>query len=178
MNEQKEMVSKLQRTIKDARGRSVTQLDPVTLHLLRRHDVIEAEPLAQLAGAVGSGLTRLTRFLLVLGAICALPGVTAFAVHLIKVLKTGGMVWPLPKWLFLANLWVVPFVLWMSACQLRSRRIRSVMLKHRRCPHCGYDLRLLPIDPEDGATVCPECGCAWRLASEPATTEPNGSDRT
>jgi hypothetical protein len=37
------------------------------------------------------------------------------------------------------------------------------MLKHRRCPHCGYDLRLLPIDSNDGATVCPECGCAWSL---------------
>jgi transcription initiation factor TFIIIB Brf1 subunit/transcription initiation factor TFIIB len=37
------------------------------------------------------------------------------------------------------------------------------MLKHLRCPHCGYDLRGLAADPEDGATVCPECGCAWRL---------------
>ena len=24
-------------------------------------------------------------------------------------------------------------------------------------------LRLLPTDPADGATVCPECGCAWKL---------------
>jgi transcription initiation factor TFIIIB Brf1 subunit/transcription initiation factor TFIIB len=40
------------------------------------------------------------------------------------------------------------------------------MLKHRRCPHCGYDIRGLPVDPQDGATVCPECGCAWELPSE------------
>jgi transcription initiation factor TFIIIB Brf1 subunit/transcription initiation factor TFIIB len=37
------------------------------------------------------------------------------------------------------------------------------MLEHRRCPHCGYDLRMLPTDPDDGSTVCPECGCAWGL---------------
>jgi hypothetical protein len=37
------------------------------------------------------------------------------------------------------------------------------MLKFRRCPHCGYDLRLLPADPADSATVCPECGCAWLI---------------
>ena len=40
------------------------------------------------------------------------------------------------------------------------------MLQHRRCPHCGYDLRLLPDDCSDGATVCPECGCAWKLVGE------------
>ena len=33
-----------------------------------------------------------------------------------------------------------------------------------RCPHCGYDLRELPGDPDDGATVCPGCGCAWKLS--------------
>ena len=29
--------------------------------------------------------------------------------------------------------------------------------------NAGYDLRQLPVDPEDRATVCPECGCAWIL---------------
>ena len=33
------------------------------------------------------------------------------------------------------------------------------------CPNCGYDLRLLPVDSVDGATVCPECGRAWKLES-------------
>jgi hypothetical protein len=41
------------------------------------------------------------------------------------------------------------------------------MLKHRRCPHCGYDLSNLPTDPEDGVTGCPECGCAWMLEEKP-----------
>jgi hypothetical protein len=37
------------------------------------------------------------------------------------------------------------------------------MIRFRRCPHCGYSLQGLPVDPADGATVCPECACAWRL---------------
>ena len=28
------------------------------------------------------------------------------------------------------------------------------------------DLRMLPVDPKDGVTVCPECGCAWRLEGD------------
>ncbi len=31
------------------------------------------------------------------------------------------------------------------------------------CASCGYDLRMLPADPVDGVTVCPECGCRWKL---------------
>ncbi|MHC4130085.1 MAG: hypothetical protein ACYSUA_18360 [Planctomycetota bacterium] len=42
-------------------------------------------------------------------------------------------------------------------------RVSAVLIKFRRCPHCGYSLRGLPVDPADGATVCPECACAWRL---------------
>ena len=45
-------------------------------------------------------------------------------------------------------------------------RVVSVMLKHLRCPHCGYDIRGLHVDPQDGCTVCPECGCAWELSNE------------
>ncbi len=32
----------------------------------------------------------------------------------------------------------------------------------RRCASCGYDLSGLKAE-EDGCTVCPECGAAWRL---------------
>ncbi len=148
----------------DARGRSVSMLAPYRLHLLRRHDVIPKEPLARIASALGSGLTRPARIFLIIGFVCCVPGIITFSVHLVRMFQAGGIVWPLPKSLFLANLWVIPFVLWISAGYGRSRRVRQVMLQHRRCPHCGYDLRLLPVSPEDGATVCPECGYAWRLA--------------
>ena len=55
-----------------------------------------------------------------------------------------------------------------SARRARFRRVCDVMLKHLRCPHCGYDLRLLPVDPADSATVCPECGCGGQLKGEAA----------
>ena len=55
----------------------------------------------------------------------------------------------------------------------RLGHIARAMLQYRRCPHCGYNLRLLPVDPADGATVCPECGCAWLLedADDPDAAE-------
>ena len=47
-----------------------------------------------------------------------------------------------------------------------------VMLAQRRCPHCGYDLRLLPVDPEDAATIRPECGSAWKLGYQTSRRRP------
>ena len=61
---------------------------------------------------------------------------------------------------------VVAYLKLRKARQARNQRIHLIMLKHRHCPHCGYDIRGLPTDSEDGATVCPECGCAWRLDGE------------
>ncbi|MHC4770006.1 MAG: hypothetical protein ACYTEI_15050, partial [Planctomycetota bacterium] len=60
---------------------------------------------------------------------------------------------------------VIAFVPWMVVHKRRSRRgrVSALMIKHRRCPHCGYSVQGLPVDPADGATVCPECACAWRL---------------
>jgi hypothetical protein len=52
---------------------------------------------------------------------------------------------------------------WIAARQARFKKLRGVMLLHRRCPHCGYNLFGLRPAPEDYATVCPECGCAWVL---------------
>lgn len=37
-----------------------------------------------------------------------------------------------------------------------------LLLKHRRCASCAYDLAGTPMQP-DNCTVCPECGAAWRL---------------
>jgi hypothetical protein len=56
-----------------------------------------------------------------------------------------------------------PLLVFLLARAKYVSRVASVMLEHRRCPHCGYDLHGLGIDEADGCTVCPECGCAWRL---------------
>jgi len=43
-----------------------------------------------------------------------------------------------------------------------------VSLEHDCCPSCGYELTGLPLDKEinDGCTICPECGAAWRRVNE------------
>ena len=52
---------------------------------------------------------------------------------------------------------------WMEGKNAMRMRSLRVLLAHRRCAHCGYDLSRSERDPADGATVCPECGCAWNL---------------
>jgi hypothetical protein len=148
---------------KDARGKPVTLLDPYLLHKLRRHDVIPAAPLAEIARDIGSGWARAGRLIFTF----VWPVVLA-CLAVAHVFKWGGGFTVHPRelrlWLVLLACFVFNFVLvWFFSRSGRLERVCKVMLKHLRCPHCGYDLRLLPSDPADGATVCPECGCAWKL---------------
>jgi len=152
--------------IRDARGRKVTQLDPVMMHLLHRHDAIEAEALRAIAEDVGPAYTRASRIatwtLFILGA----AGVVALLVR--AYLFRGGLD-TVGKILTAVNiicLALVVFGLWAGARKLRFGRVRRIMLAHRRCPHCGYDLNGLPGDEKHGATVCPECGCAWKVKEQ------------
>jgi hypothetical protein len=150
---------------RDARGRSVSMLDPYTLHVFRRHDVIPAGPLGAIASEVGSGLSPKARKLAIFFTIGWGLCVLVFLVSCVDMLVNGD-----PRGffsmsrVFLIQVWFWPLMVWIGTKRARFNRIRGAMLSHRRCPHCGYDLRLLPVDPTDGATVCPECGCAWKLA--------------
>ena len=47
--------------------------------------------------------------------------------------------------------------------RIRRRHITKALLERRRCAHCGYNLKGLESTAEEGATVCPECACAWKL---------------
>ncbi|MFQ5414108.1 MAG: hypothetical protein ACE5E6_06580 [Phycisphaerae bacterium] len=55
-------------------------------------------------------------------------------------------------------------VLWAFGKTIR-RILWRLLMDHGIpcCGSCGYDLRLLPTDRVDGVTVCPECGCGWKL---------------
>ena len=164
--------------IRDARGRPVTLLDPYTLNLLRRHDVIPSDTLASIADEVGFGLPRWQRR----GYIACVLAFSACIVFLViwKIVRRSGVdaleyvLWP-------TNLAVFAFgavKFWQSARRARAGHVCAIMLKHLRCPHCGYDIRGLPTDRKDGATVCPECGCAWRLDDSPnAKDDDHGKDR-
>lgn len=68
---------------------------------------------------------------------------------------------------------VWPGIVWGGMKPSRHGKVAAAMLKHLRCPHCGYDIRGLPTDPGDGATICPECGCAWRLSESDVSDAPS-----
>ena len=168
------------RRIRDARGRSVRTLDPLRLHLLGRGDVIDAEALERIAEEIepgARGRRRLTRIvllvflpavvLLTFGGIALdiwIEGEAAWD-DLVSTLTNPAMIGPAVACLF-SGVYLPLF----ASQQARSRRTIAAMLKHRVCPHCGYGLAGVPVDPSDGATVCPECACAWRL-DERQTTE-------
>jgi hypothetical protein len=146
--------------VTDARQRRVTQLDPVGMHLLRRHNVIPAHVLRTIAAEPGLAVTTWERATLAFGI--ALPLLVAgLFIHAIVTGDFAGG--PLARSAAFAYFSFVPLVIWYGLKAARFGKIAAAMLKHRRCPHCGYDLGGLEPDDADGATVCPECGCAWHM---------------
>jgi len=124
------------------------------------------EVVRAMAEQIGFGLTKAVRALFWLSAICLAFFIVATAVdigHCIIARGGAGLGEFVGRVGAFATVWAVPLVLWAMGRSVRSGRITDVMLDHRRCPHCGYDMRDLPVDPADGATICPECGCAWKL---------------
>ncbi|MHC4826042.1 MAG: hypothetical protein ACYTEY_05735 [Planctomycetota bacterium] len=154
--------------IHDARGREVSQLDLMKLHLLRRPGAIESDVLDRMVEELEPGAAKIRPYLMILLGVGVVLGLAAF---LVSVMMEGPGAWQdltdtvTNPAIFAPNLLVLLFVPWMFVHQRRTRRgrVSAVMIKHRRCPHCGYSLKGLPVDPSDGATVCPECACAWRL---------------
>jgi len=151
--------------VADARGRKVTQIDPVAMHLLRRYDVIEADDLCRIATDIDSSELKKRRRFALFAPIMVMIALGGFFGYFYVFGRWRG--WD-PVLIMAVCLYVSwPFVAlyrgFRKARRARWERICGAMLKHLRCPHCGYDIRGLPVDPEDGATVCPECGCAWRL---------------
>jgi hypothetical protein len=157
---------------RDARGRPIKLLDPMPLYVLGRHDVIDAPTLERIAEAlepgVGGGRRRWllsvvlgVGVLLLIGIAIAIEGrpawsdlVSMLTNPAILVVLVGGVVAPI-----------------FTARRERLRRVRHIMLEHHRCPHCGYALDGLPC-ADDRTTVCPECGCAWRLDAPLARAAP------
>jgi hypothetical protein len=164
-------MSILRHRIEDARGRKVTQLDPIAMHLLRRHALVPAEELREIAEETDRRWTKWGHVIILgyaVGLLLAWGGMSYYMLF-VSTSRRLDMVTILfyalqPVFLFGGFL-----MGWLIGARERFPRIRLVMLKHRRCPHCGYNLRGLPPCPDDDATACPECGCAWRLA-EPEVT--------
>ena len=149
--------------IKDARGRKVTQLDPVAIYLLRQHHIIDADVLRAIAHEKGGRITRGERVSLILGVV-GVPWVAGLIVQSLIVGDFDNA--PLARTSSLLMFCRLAGMYWVSAKQARFGNVAAAMLKHSRCPHRGYDLRMLSVAPSDGAIVCLECGCAWILEGE------------
>ena len=155
--------------VKDAQGRVVSQLDPVMMHLLHRHDTIPRDALQELAHAIGIKITRATRLAFWGGLACLVVCTIALTIMLIR-LNAGviGVRQFVRGLIPFMGSWIGPFMFWATTRSARHQRITQVMHQCLRCPHCGYDIRGLPTEPDDGATICPDCGCAWRLEKSSA----------
>ena len=69
-------------TTRDARGRRATLLDPVAMHLLREHNVIDAETLRTIANEDGLKMHWVERASLVVGILGALAVISLFTIAL------------------------------------------------------------------------------------------------
>lgn len=153
--------ARLAGTIADARGRRVTPVDPIALYLLHQPGVVDADTLRSIVNEPGIRVTVGQRIALAAGLIGATLVIALFTFEFL----TGGLRDAVTaKSAGLMYLCSLPWIVWYGIKRRRFGHIAVTMLRHCRCPHCGYDLRKLPVDDADGATVCPECGCAWRLA--------------
>jgi len=164
--------------IRDARGRAVAQLDPVKLHLLGQRSVIPADALRSMADQILPGLRR-QRVLQLLSL--ALGFVLIFGGNIVyfRYYSTWKGFDPVNVSIYVVQLVVIlsgPILAFSIARAQYMSRVASVMLKQRHCPHCGYDIRDLPADPKDGATVCPECGSAWKLEHSTVGNRVNRGD--
>jgi hypothetical protein len=124
--------------VKDARGRVVSQLDPVTMHLLHRPDVIPPDVLREMARQVGIGMTRAMRVVFWAGVVSLFSLGFALIVQTTRLhegtIRPGRFVQSLLPY---CGVWVAPWAFWMGTRNVRLQRITKVMLAHRRCPHCG-----------------------------------------
>ncbi len=151
--------------IKDARGRPVSRLDPVKLHLLNLPSIIPADALRPMVDQImpGARRQRLIQVLSVALGFLVVVGGTIIYFRYFSVWKGFD---PVNVTIYIIQVVVIllgPFLAFRMARAQYAGRVASVMVKHLHCPHCGYDIRGLRTDSRDGATVCPECGCAWRL---------------
>ena len=149
--------------IKDARGRCITMLDPIALQTLHRHEIIPAEPLHEITREIGLGIGRRRLYA---GYVCWVLGILGCIAVVVLKFVIGFRIFSIVGLAAFANAVVIAlgvFFTWRGARRARFERVLGVLLEHRRCPHCGYDIRGLPTAPSDRATVCPECGGAWLL---------------
>ncbi|MHC4349101.1 MAG: hypothetical protein ACYS15_11295 [Planctomycetota bacterium] len=155
--------------VRDDRGRGVSMLDPGTLQMLRRYDIIDRVALDAISRQIGPGTSRTRRWWFWIFFTLSVAGMVVVLARGLVIGWSPDMTAQVLRMTIAVCLPLGLFLFWRSARQGRLRRVRCAMLDHCCCPHCGYDLRDLPSDANDGATICPECGCAWMLSQADQT---------
>jgi hypothetical protein len=171
MSKEQRPTRKQAKVIKDARGRLVIQLDPVKMHIFNQDSLIPAETLQAMVDEILPGASR-KRLIQVVSVVLGFLFVVGGNIIYFRYFSTWRGLDPVNTTIYAIQIVVLlsgPIIAFRIARTGYASCVAAVMLKHLRCPHCAYDLRLLPTDPKDGATVCPECGCAWHLGREDAT---------
>ena len=150
--------------IKDGRGRKVSALNPEVMYRPHAHGLVPPEALRRIVERLGvSTSTGSSGVWWVLSSfvVLFLAGMIVASLQpLLSGTRAGILTLCLTGPLFMV---LVVLAVRMGGRLFTSEQTTRMMLKYYRCPHCGYDLRLLPVEPEDGVTICPECGCAWKL---------------
>ncbi len=169
MNENSSSPTRRTGCIKDARGRDVSPTDPVRLHMLNQQSGIPAPVLRSMADEILPGAKR-QRILQVLSVALAVLVVVGGNIIYFRYFSNWAGLDPVNTTIYVVQTLVIlsgPYIAYRLAKAQYQGRVASVMLAHRYCPHCSYNIRGLTTDSTDGATVCPECGCAWRLPEPP-----------
>ena len=151
--------------IKDARGRLVTQFDPVKAQVLNQTTPVPAETLRTIANDVLPGVRR-QKLIQAASVVFGFAFVIGGNIIYFRYFSSWSGLDPVRTAIYALQIVVLfsgPVIVFRMARSQYAGRVAETMLRHLRCPHCGYDIRCLPTSPPDGATVCPECGCAWRL---------------
>lgn len=165
MADSQTQAARYRRTIHDARGQRVTQIDPVKLHLLNLPSIIPAATLRAMSDDLMPDARRQRLGQIISAGVTCLSIVVGTVIYFRyfstwKGFDAVGVSIYLLQALFILAAPVIAYIVHRAKY---AGKIAAVMLEHGHCPHCGYNLRDLPV-AEDGATVCPECGCAWELS--------------
>jgi hypothetical protein len=147
-------------------------LDPIALHTLHRATPIYADTLRAIVETLAPGTGRYRRHLILItfGTLLLVAALATALIlllywksdaagrqDLVQMLRSGTL---LP--IIAPGLAISVVMPWMIVRHAQRSHVCAALLKHRRCPHCGYDLRGAPADGPPGTTICSECGCAWQ----------------
>jgi hypothetical protein len=139
-------------------------IDPVKLYLLNQRSLIPTDTLRSMANELLPGARR-QRIIQIVSIALSIGVVGGGTVVYFRYFSTWTGFDPVNVTIYVIQIAVILAGPFIGIRVTRSRyvsRVARVLLEHHCCPHCGYDIRDLPADASDGATVCPECGCAWR----------------